>query len=345
MGQPLTLPRLLKMRLDIAPLIAPQKIDNRPSDIDVARRVLASEAAGLAALADVLDHNFVKAVDIMAAAKGRVVVSGMGKSGNIAQKIVATLASTGTPAQFVNAAEASHGDLGMITLQDVVLTLSYSGETAELTDLVAFTRIMKIPLIAMSGRAGSSLDKAGDVSLVLPRMAEACPHNLAPTTSTTAMMALGDALAVALLERKGFSAEDFNALHPGGQLGRRFIKLADIMHRGESIPLARYDALMSEALLTMTAKSLGCVGVVAADESLVGIITDGDLRRHMESSLVERRAGEIMTESPLTVSPDMLAAAALGLMNDRKITAMFAVEANKPVGIVHIHDLLRAGIV
>jgi len=331
--------------LEFAPLITPQKTDSRPSDIDVARRVLASEAAGLAALSAVLDDSFVKAVDIMEAAKGRVVVSGMGKSGNIAQKIVATLASTGTPAQYVNAAEASHGDLGMITLQDVVLTLSYSGETAELSDLVAFTRLMKIPLIAMSGRAGSSLDKAGDVSLVLPNMAEACPHNLAPTTSTTAMMALGDALAVALLERKGFSAEDFNALHPGGRLGRRFIKLSDIMHRGDAVPLARHDTLMSEALLTMTAKSLGCVGVVGADGSLVGIITDGDLRRHMESSLFERRASEIMTKSPLTVSPTMLAAAVLGLMNDRKITALFAVEGNRPVGIIHIHDLLRAGIV
>ena len=322
-----------------------KKSGSRQSDLDVARRVLAREAAGLAALSAVLDDSFVKAVDLMEAAKGRVVVSGMGKSGNIAQKIAATLASTGTPAQYVNAAEASHGDLGMITLQDVVMTLSYSGETVELSDLVAFTRLMKIPLIAMSGRAGSSLDKAGDVSLVLPRMDEACPNNLAPTTSTTAMMALGDALAVALLERKGFSAEDFNALHPGGQLGRRFIKLSDIMHRGEAIPLARHDSQMSETLLTITAKSLGCVGVVGADGTLVGIITDGDLRRHMDNGLLERRASEIMTKSPLTVSPDMLAAAVLGLMNDRKITAMFAVEASKPVGIVHIHDLLRAGLV
>ncbi|MDA0652391.1 MAG: KpsF/GutQ family sugar-phosphate isomerase [Proteobacteria bacterium] len=322
-----------------------KKSGSRQSDLDVARRVLAHEAAGLAALSAVLDDSFVKAVDLMEAAKGRVVVSGMGKSGNIAQKIAATLASTGTPAQYVNAAEASHGDLGMITLQDVVMTLSYSGETVELSDLVAFTRLMKIPLIAMSGRAGSSLDKAGDVSLVLPRMDEACPNNLAPTTSTTAMMALGDALAVALLERKGFSAEDFNALHPGGQLGRRFIKLSDIMHRGEAIPLARHDSQMSETLLTITAKSLGCVGVVGADGTLVGIITDGDLRRHMDNGLLERRASEIMTKSPLTVSPDMLAAAVLGLMNDRKITAMFAVEASKPVGIVHIHDLLRAGLV
>jgi arabinose-5-phosphate isomerase len=315
------------------------------TDIEVARRVLADEAAGLAALAMVLDESFVQAVDLMEKAQGRVVVSGMGKSGNIAQKIVATLASTGTPAQFVNAAEASHGDLGMITLQDVVLALSYSGETAELSDLVAFTRLMKIPMIAMTGRAESSLAKAGDVSLVLPKLVEACPNNLAPTTSTTAMMALGDALAVALLERKGFSGEDFNALHPGGQLGRRFIKLSDIMHRDEAVPIARHDTLMSEALITMTTKSLGCVGVVGPDDTLIGIITDGDLRRHMEGGLFDRQASEIMTESPLTVSPETLAAAVLGLMNDQKITAMFAVEENKPVGIVHIHDLLRAGFV
>ena len=321
------------------------RTESRQSDLEVARRVLADEASGLAALSDVLDESFVRAVDIMEAAEGRVVVSGMGKSGHIAQKIVATLASTGTPAQYVNAAEASHGDLGMITLQDVVLTLSYSGETAELSDLVAFTRLKKIPLIALSGRAGSSLDKAGDVSLVLPAMTEACPHNLAPTTSTTAMLALGDALAVTLLERKGFSAENFNALHPGGQLGRRFIKLSDIMHRRDALPLARHDTLMSEALLTMTSKSLGCVGVLDDGGDLVGIITDGDLRRHMESSLLQCRADEIMTKSPLTVTPDMLAAAVLGLMNERKITALFAVEENKPVGIVHIHDLLRAGIV
>ena len=315
------------------------------SDLDVARRVLAAEATGLAQLSAVLDEKFVLALDIMEAAGGRVVVSGIGKSGNIAQKIAATLASTGTPAQYVNAAEASHGDLGMITLQDVVLTLSFSGETPELSDLVAFTRLKGIPLIALTGRAGSSLDKAGDASIVLPQIVEACPHNLAPTTSTTAMLALGDALAVALLERKGFSPENFNALHPGGQLGRRFIKLSDIMHRGDAIPLVRDDAPMSEALLTMTTKSLGCVGVLGSDETLAGIITDGDLRRHMEGNLLERRAGEVMTKTPKTVPPDMLAAAALGMMNERKITSFFVVEGPTPVGVIHIHDLLRAGIV
>lgn len=322
-----------------------QKTKTNSSDLDVARRVLADEAAGLAAVAETLGDNFIHALDVIEAAEGRVVISGMGKSGHVAQKIAATMASTGTPAQYINAAEASHGDLGMITLQDVVLTLSYSGETHELSDLVAFTKIKNIPLIVLTGRAGSSLDKAGDVSLVLPPIEEACPHNLAPTTSTTAMMALGDALAVALLERKGFSADNFNALHPGGQLGRRFIKISDIMHRGDALPLVSKDTLMSEALLTMTTKSLGCIGVVGSDGMLGGIITDGDLRRHMEGDLLGRPAGDVMTRSPKTVPPDMLAAAVLGMMNERKITAFFVVDDERPVGIVHIHDLLRAGIV
>lgn len=321
------------------------KTKTKSSDLDVARRVFADEAAGLAAVADTLGDNFIQALDVIEAAEGRVVVSGMGKSGHIAQKIAATMASTGTPAQYVNAAEASHGDLGMITPQDVVLTLSYSGETHELSDLAAFTKIKNIPLIALTGRAGSSLDKAGDVSLVLPPIEEACPHNLAPTTSTTAMLALGDALAVALLERKGFSADNFNALHPGGQLGRRFIKISDIMHRGDALPLVPEGTPMSEALLTMTTKSLGCIGVIGSDETLAGIITDGDLRRHMEGDLLARTASDVMTRSPKTVPPDMLAAAVLGMMNERKITAFFVVEDERPVGIVHIHDLLRAGIV
>lgn len=322
-----------------------QKTKTKSSDLDVARRVLADEAAGLAAVAETLGENFIQALDVIEAAEGRVVISGMGKSGHVAQKIAATMASTGTPAQYVNAAEASHGDLGMITLQDVVLTLSYSGETHELSDLVAFTKIKNIPLIALTGRAGSSLDKAGDVSLVLPPIEEACPHNLAPTTSTTAMLALGDALAVALLERKGFSADNFNALHPGGQLGRRFIKISDIMHRGDALPLVSEETPMSEALLAMTTKSLGCIGVVGSDGALIGIITDGDLRRHMEGDLLSRSAGDVMTRSPKTVPPDMLAAAVLGMMNERKITAFFVVDGDRPVGIVHIHDLLRAGIV
>ena len=315
------------------------------SDLDVARRVLRDEAAGLTTIADSLDDSFVKAVEIMAKADGRVIVSGMGKSGHIANKIAATLASTGTPAQYVNAAEASHGDLGMITRRDVVLALSNSGETVELSDLVAYTKLNSIPLIALTGRRGSSLDQAGDASLVLPEIREACPLNLAPTTSTTGMLAIGDALAVALLERHGFSPDDFNALHPGGQLGRRFIKVADIMRQEDALPLVTGDTKMSDALLEMSAKGLGCIGIVDSAGRLEGIVTDGDLRRHMENDLLQRTAAEIMTRAPKTMTADSLAASAMRLLNEQKITSLFVVEGDRPTGLLHIHDLLRAGIV
>jgi len=318
---------------------------DRITDLAVARRVLEDEARGLSLLAAALDEGFVRAVDLMEKVAGRVVVSGMGKSGHVANKIAATLASTGTPAQYVNAAEASHGDLGMITKADMVLALSNSGETPELSDLVAHCEINDIPLVGLVGRAGSSLDRAADVSLVLPGIAEACPLDLAPTTSTTAMMALGDALAVALLERRGFSPEDFNALHPGGQLGRRFIRVADIMHGADALPMVDEATPMSEALLIMTAKSFGCVGVADPAGALVGIVTDGDLRRHLHGRLLELSAGQVMTREPLTIAPGTLAAAALKQMNERKITALFVVENAHPIGILHIHDLLRAGIV
>ncbi len=321
------------------------KTKSAKHDIEVGRRVLAVETAGLTALAKVLDGSYVRALDLMSAARGRVVVSGMGKSGHIASKIAATLASTGTPAQYVNAADASHGDLGMITPEDVVLVLSNSGETPELSDLVAYTKLHRIPLIAVTGRAGSSLDKAADVSLVLPEIQEACSMNLAPTTSTTMMLALGDALSVSLLERKGFSPDDFNTLHPGGQLARRFLRLDHVMHTGEEIPLVGGDTVMSEVLITMTAKRFGCVGVVDDKTRLIGIVTDGDLRRHMAGQLLVQKAREIMTKGPLTLPPDRLAASALRLMNERSITSIFVVEDTTPIGIVHIHDLLRAGIV
>ncbi|MBK18249.1 MAG: KpsF/GutQ family sugar-phosphate isomerase [Rhodospirillaceae bacterium] len=326
-----------------------QEIQEKASitDLGVARNVLHDEAAGLTRLAEVLDESFVAALDIMSSATGRVIVSGMGKSGHIANKIAATLASTGTPAQYVNAGEASHGDLGMITKQDVLLALSNSGETLELSDMVAHTKINEIPLISITGCPGSSLDKAGDVSLVLPEIKEACPLNLAPTTSTTAMLALGDALAVALLERQGFSPENFSALHPGGQLGRRFVKVSDVMHRGDAVPLVSAETPMAEALIIMTNKSFGCVGITDAEGALSGIVTDGDLRRHMDKGLLNQSAGDVMTESPRTVGPNELAAAALKMMNkdERPVTALFVLEDNRPVGILHIHDLLRAGIV
>lgn len=321
------------------------KTKSAKHDIEVGRRVLAVETAGLTALAKVLDGSYVRALDLMSAARGRIVVSGMGKSGHIASKIAATLASTGTPAQYVNAADASHGDLGMITPEDVVLVLSNSGETPELSDLVAYTKLHRIPMIAVTGRAGSSLDKAADVSLVLPEIQEACSMNLAPTTSTTMMLALGDALSVSLLERKGFSPDDFNTLHPGGQLARRFLKLDDVMHTGDEIPLVDGNTVMSEVLITMTAKRFGCVGVVDDKAHLIGIVTDGDLRRHMAGQLLVQKAREIMTKGPLTLPPDRLAASALRLMNERSITSIFVVEDTTPIGIVHIHDLLRAGIV
>ncbi len=315
------------------------------NDLEVGRRVLRDEAAGLNALADMLDEAFAAAVDLLADVSGRVVVSGMGKSGHIARKISATLASTGTPAQYVNAGEASHGDLGMITPSDAVVALSYSGETPELSDLVAHTKLCRIPLIGITGRAGSSLERAADVTLVLPDITEACPLNLAPTTSTTVMLALGDALAVALLERQGFSPEEFSSLHPGGQLGRKFLKLADIMHVGDEVPLVDGAMNMSEALLIMTAKSFGCIGITNSDGRLEGIVTDGDLRRHMGDGLLEHPARAVMTHGPKTMSADALAAGALVLMKERKITSLFVVEDGIPVGIVHIHDLLRAGIV
>jgi arabinose-5-phosphate isomerase len=313
-------------------------------DIAVARRVIATEIEGLAALARALDASFVAAVDRLARVEGRIIVTGMGKSGHVARKVAATLASTGTPAQYVHPAEASHGDLGMITRADAVLAFSNSGETAELSDLVAYAKFLAIPLIGVTGRAGSTLATASDASLVVPESDEACPMNLAPTTSTTVMMALGDAIAVALLERKGFSPDRFAILHPGGQLGRRFIKVADIMHSGDAMPLLPDDSTMAEALIEMTAKSFGCVGIIQR-RKLVGIITDGDLRRHMDERLPRRKAVEVMTRTPRTIAPTMLAAQALGLMNERKITSLFVVENGGPVGILHIHDCLRAGIV
>ncbi|MCC6720144.1 MAG: KpsF/GutQ family sugar-phosphate isomerase [Acetobacteraceae bacterium] len=316
-------------------------------DLDVARDVLAAEAAGLAALAAGLDAGFVRAVDLLAGAAGRIVVSGMGKSGHVARKIAATLASTGAPALFVHPAEASHGDLGMIVAGDAVLALSNSGETAELADLVAHTRRFGLPLVAITARSGSALAGAADVALLLPTAREACPMGLAPTTSTTMQMALGDALAVALLTRRGFGAADFRQFHPGGKLGARLRRVREMMHEGEALPLAGPDTAMDAALVLMTSKRFGCLGVVDGQGRLCGIFTDGDLRRAMGPALLGRRLGEVMTPAPRTIGPEMLAAEALHLMNapERPITALFVVDdAQRPLGILHIHDLLRTGV-
>lgn len=313
--------------------------------LESALRVLKIESDAIAALAESLDGRFLEALDLLFNATGRVIVTGMGKSGHVGRKIAATMASTGTPAYFVHPGEASHGDLGMITQGDAVLALSNSGETTELSDVLAYTRRFAIPLIAITSRADSALGRAADVALVLPPSPEACPMGLAPTTSTTLALALGDALAVALLDRKGFSADDFRDLHPGGKLGSLLLKVGDIMHAGEAMPVVSIGTAMSEALIEMTAKRLGCVGVIDKDGLLVGIVTDGDLRRHMDPALLEQKVEDVMTSSPLAVDPDRMASEAVQLMNGKEVTTLFVLENKCPVGILHLHDCLKAGVV
>jgi arabinose-5-phosphate isomerase len=316
--------------------------------IAAARRALQVERSALDQLIAELDGElgsaFSRAIDVIRAARGRVIVSGIGKSGHIARKIAATLASTGTPAYFVHPAEASHGDLGMITGEDVLLVLSNSGESPELKDLLNYCRRFSIQVIAVTAKSASSLAAASDVVLCVPQAEEACAIGLAPTSSTTMQLALGDAIAVSLLEDKGFDARRFRDFHPGGKLGAALTHVREIMHRGAAVPLCEKETPMSQALLIMTEKSLGCLGVVDGGGRLAGIITDGDLRRHMSGHLLELTAGDIMTATPKTMAPDELAAEALNLMNTVKITSLFVVESGKPMGVVHIHDLLRLGI-
>lgn len=313
-----------------------------------ALRTLDLECEGLAllreALAGPLSQPFEAALDVLRGARGRVIVTGIGKSGNIGQKIAATFASTGTPAFFVHPTEASHGDLGMITRDDALLALSWSGETVELMPLVTYSRRYSVPLISITSRADSALGQQSDIVLELPRIKEACPHGLAPTTSTSMQLVLGDCLAIALLEARGFTAREFKRFHPGGSLGASLKYVTDVMHTGEQLPLALDSEPMSGALVTMTQKSFGCLGIVDAKGRLLGIVTDGDLRRHMGEDLVRARTADIMTRKPKTATPKMLASAALELINASRITALFVVEKGKPVGIVHIHDLLRAGV-
>ena len=309
-----------------------------------ARSVIETEIAGLKDLSLALDARFVTAVELLGKVRGRVIVTGMGKSGHIARKTAATLASTGTPAQYIHPGEASHGDLGMITAEDALIALSNSGKTAELSDIVAYVKLKRIPFIAITCHADSVLAKAADVSLVVPDSPEACPLNLAPTTSTTVMLALGDAIAVTLLERRGFSPADFRLLHPGGHLGSRLIRAKDIMRSGSELPLVSTKTPMTETILEMTAKQLGCVGVLSVEEHLVGVITDGDLRRHMGGDILAMTASEVMTANPKTIGEDALAAQVLAMMNENKITAFFVVVLDQPLGIIHIHDVLRTGL-
>src|SRR5262252_5915873 len=311
-------------------------------------RTLEVEATGITTLSsaihDGLGRAFIAAVELISGARGRLIVTGMGKSGHVARKIAATFASTGTPAFFVHPSEASHGDLGMITPDDVIMALSWSGETAELKDLIDYSRRFRIGLIAVTSASDSTLGRAADVVLAIPPAREACPHNLAPTTSTLMQAALGDVLAVALLESRGFTALDFGRLHPGGRLGAMLKFVRDIMHTGAEVPLAPLGTRMSDAITEMTAKTFGCVGITDAAGNLAGIITDGDLRRHMSADLLYRKVEDVMTRGPITVRPDQLVSEALELLNSTKKTQLLVVDAGKPVGVVHFHDLLRAGV-
>jgi arabinose-5-phosphate isomerase len=314
-----------------------------------AQAAISTEAEGMRALLKALNGALgeatVKAVTLMHRAKGRIIVTGMGKSGHIARKIAATLASTGTPSSYVHPAEASHGDLGMITPQDVVIMLSNSGESAELKDILNYCARFSVPLVAITANATSTMARAADIVLELPQAKEACPNGLAPTTSTLLQLALGDALAMALLEHKGFTANDFRSFHPGGKLGARIKHARDLMHKGNELPLVKQGASLSQAITMMTEKTFGCVGVVDATGKLAGLITDGDLRRNMEKNFSALKVEDIMTRNPKTIGGDLLSGEVIELINDKRITTVFVVDADgKPEGLIHIHDLLKAGV-
>ncbi len=323
--------------------------DTPPGDaLASAQRTLGLEIDGLKALdtllRDGLGASFAAAVDTIRAIPGRVVVTGMGKSGHVGRKIAATLASTGTPAFFVHPGEASHGDLGMVTAADAILALSWSGETRELAAIMSYSRRFRVPLIAVTAKPSSALGRAADILFALPAVKEACPHGLAPTTSTLIQMALGDALAIALLESRGFTAGEFSVFHPGGRLGASLQFVSDLMHTGERLPLAPVGTPMSEAIVSMTQKGFGCLGITDPAGNLVGIITDGDLRRHLTDGLLDLNVEDVMTRSPKTVAPDVMVQAALDIVNSSEITTIFVVEDGRPIGIVHMHDFLRAGV-
>ena len=313
-------------------------------DLQSARRTIDKEIEAIRMMEEELNGNLSQALDVMQSTKGRVIVTGMGKSGHVGSKIAATLASTGTPSFFVHPGEASHGDLGMVTENDVVLAISNSGETKELSDIITYCKRYGIPLIAITKNPNSTLGRMGDILLKLPDDGEACPLGLAPTSSTTATIVLGDILAICLLERKGFSKTDFKQRHPGGKLGSFLQKVSDLMHKGDEIPLVYDTALMQEALLMMTSKMLGCVGIIDKDRHLIGIITDGDLRRNLSADLATKKVTDVMTKNPKITTPDTLVAEAVKIMNEKKITQLFVIDNEQPVGIIHLHDCLKAGV-
>jgi arabinose-5-phosphate isomerase len=325
-----------------------KKLPDRSAAIASALRTVATEQAGMAALAEALQNGlseaFARAVELVSAIRGRVIVTGVGKSGHIGAKIAATLASTGTPAFFVHPAEANHGDLGMIARDDAIIAMSWSGESAELKSIVAYSRRFSIPLIAVTSGETSALAREADVVLTLPRVPEACPHGLAPTTSTLLQLVIGDALAVALLEAREFTPDQFRTFHPGGQLGASLMKVREIMHGGDSVPLAPLGSALREAIVTLSKKRFGCVCIVDDDGRLAGIITDGDLARNLDRNLGGLVVDDIMTRTPKTIDPDTLTGEAIAILDENRISALVVVEDGKPIGVVHFHDLLRIGV-
>lgn len=320
-------------------------MQDKKSYIDSAIQTIKTEIEGLNSLFACFDEKYIQAIDLILKCKGRVIISGMGKSGHIGNKIAATLASTGTPSFFIHPGEASHGDLGMITKDDVVILLSNSGETKELRDIIFYCRRFEIPIIAMVRRAQSELVQSSTIAFILSKIPEANQVN-APTTSTTMMLALGDAIAVSLIEARNFNNENFGIFHPGGKLGSSFTRVKDIMRDSSDIPLVDQYEKMSHALLEITSKHLGCTGVIDNSKKLIGVITDGDLRRNLGSDFLNKAAGEIMTHNPTTIDKDLLAVEAIALMNKKSITNLFVVDKEKKaIGILHIHDCLRSGIV
>ncbi len=314
---------------------------NKKQIINRAKRTLSTELTALKDLTKILNNNFYKAVSLIHKTKGRVIVTGVGKSAHIGNKIAATLTSTGTPSFFIHATEASHGDLGGIKKNDCIIAISNSGETSELNNIINFSKRFNIPLISISSNSKSSLYKNSTVSILYKKPIEACPLNLAPTSSTTICLVIGDCLAMSLLELKGFKSKQFKNLHPGGNLGKDLKKISEIMHTGKSLPLAVNSEKMSKTLITMTKKSFGCIGVINKQNKLIGIITDGDLRRNMNNNLINKTASDLMTKNPTKAEENLLVSEALNIMNTKKITSLFICKKNKPIGIVHIHDLLR----
>ncbi len=313
--------------------------------IKIAKQVINTENKGLKALTNSINNNFVKAINILKKTKGRIILTGIGKSGIIANKISSTLSSTGSPSQFIHPAEASHGDLGILSKNDSIIALTFSGKTNELNDIFFYSKENKIPLIIITSKSNSNLKQISKICIELSNIKEACPLNLAPTTSTTAMLALGDAIAIVLMKLKKFTKKNFYSFHPGGELGKKLLLVKNVMHQGNKIPLAEEKILMNNVIIEMSKKRFGCVGVTSRNKKLVGVITDGDLRRHMKNNILEKTAGEIMKKNPKTINKEMFVTNALEIMEKNKITQIFIVQNNKPIGILHIHDCIELGLI